>query len=174
MLVCVLAVFQRSLRGPWRVVFCPHDANRFQQFRQSCVKLSRSSCAPAGPAQSLGHPWNASTQPDIAAGYLRSYLKSWSYDSAMHSGAYARAIPGHEKPVRDGRHVPSERPCRQWLGSPFPGLKRLSAIPDETTKRLGGRIPTVGGAGKLCLAEGGLGSSRAVRMRPRGLDVEPA
>ena len=119
MLVCVLALFQRSLRGPWRAVFCQPGANLFHWFRQSCVKPTRSSCVRAGPAQSLGHPRNASTQPDIAAGYLRSCLKSWSYGSAMHSGAYARAVPGHEKPVRDGRHVPGKRRCRQWPESAF-------------------------------------------------------
>jgi hypothetical protein len=106
MLVCVLVLFRRSLRGPWRAVFCQPGAKLFQRFRQSCVKLSRSGCVPAGPAQSSGHPRNASMQPDIALGYLRSSLKSWSYGSAMHSGAYWCAIPGHEKPVRDGRHVP--------------------------------------------------------------------
>ena len=70
------------------------------------------------PGQSSGNPRNPSTQPERAAGCPRSSLTSWSFGRAMHSGN-VRAIPGYEKPGRDGRHVPGKRQCRQGPAGRF-------------------------------------------------------
>ncbi len=46
----------------------------------------------------------------------------------MHSGAYARAFPVHEKPARDGRHVPGKRRCRRGWENPQAAYRYKTAL----------------------------------------------